>query len=168
MKRMEIPDAPCAIETLQEEIHRTRDAKYGHRLHAVLLVAQGNGCQQAAELLGDRLRTVQYWVRNFIDHGLAGLRDEPRSGRPRRLTDEQMKELNVALRLPPENFGLSSSHWDGKTVSLFIRRTFGVGMGVRQSQNILRQLGFRYRKPRPMMAGSSPQQRGKFKKNWID
>lgn len=62
-------------------------------LHGVLLVAQGMSCPEVSCLLGDSPRTVEYWVRRFEDKGLAGLVEGERSGRPRRLNDEQLKEI---------------------------------------------------------------------------
>lgn len=165
MKRLEIPDAPLIIMALQDEIRRNRDARYDHRLHAVLLVAKGNTCQEVADLLGDPVRTVQSWVKAFLDDGLQGLMDEDRGGRPRRLSDEQLDEIKLALRLPPENFGLSSNLWDGRTLQEYIDKFFGIEIGVRQCQRLFRQLGFRYRKPRPMIVGSSSEDKGAFKKN---
>jgi hypothetical protein len=47
---------------LQDEIRRSRDSRYDHRLHAVLLVAHGMSCPQVGWLLGDAPRTVEYWV----------------------------------------------------------------------------------------------------------
>lgn len=65
------------------------------------------------------------------------------------------------LRAPPQLL-------DGRTLSLFIRRTFGVKM-VRQCCRIMHDLGFRYRKPRLMMAGSSPREKNNFKKpGWLE
>ena len=165
MKRLEIPDAPLIIMALQDEIRRNRDARYDHRLHAVLLVAKGNTCQEVSDLLGDPVRTVQSWVKAFLDDGLRGLMDDEHGGRPRRLSDEQLDEIELALRLPPENFGLSSNLWDGRTLSEYIGKFFDIEIGVRQCQRLFRQLGFRYRKPRPMIAGSSEDAKGEFKKN---
>jgi hypothetical protein len=41
MKRLTISDPQSAILSLQDEIRRTEESRYDHRLHAVLLVAQG-------------------------------------------------------------------------------------------------------------------------------
>ena len=48
---------------LQDEIRRSEEARYDHRLHGVLLVAQGMSAPQVAQFLGDGTRTVEYWVR---------------------------------------------------------------------------------------------------------
>jgi len=55
--------------------------------------------------------------------------------------------------------------WDGKTLSVFIEQHYSVQLGVRQCQRLFRQLGFRYRKPRPLIAGTDPEVKKAFKKN---
>ena len=61
---------PNASLILQDEIRRSEEAKYDHRLHAILLVANGMSCPQAGRMLGDAERTVRYWVQQFNDEGL--------------------------------------------------------------------------------------------------
>ena len=72
MKPLTIAD-PDIILGLQDEIRRSEESRYDHRLHGVLLVAQGMTCPEVATLLGDARRTVQYWVKRFEQDGLAGL-----------------------------------------------------------------------------------------------
>ncbi len=100
-----------------------------------------------------------------MDDGLSGLEDDDRDGRPRRLSEEQLDEISLALRLPPENFGLNSNLWDGRTLASYITKFFDIDLGTRQCQRLFRELGFRYRKPRPMIAGLSDEVKDDFKKN---
>ena len=93
MKPLTIADAPTIVLGLQDEIRRSEESRYDHRLHGVLLVAQGMSCPQVSRLLGDSPRTVEYWVRRFEERGLAGLVEGERSGRPRRLNDKQLEEI---------------------------------------------------------------------------
>jgi transposase len=81
------------IFALQDEIRRSQEARYDHRLHAVLLVAQGGSCTKAASLLGDSPRTVQYWINRFEEEGFAGLADADRPGRPKKMTDQQLEYI---------------------------------------------------------------------------
>jgi len=150
---------------LQDEIRRSQEARYDHRLHAVLLVAQGVTCPEVATLLGDAPRTVQYWVRRFEEEGFAGLADADRPGRPKKLSEQQLSEVGKALRGSPRDFGLNVNIWDGKTLSVFIKQQYKVEMGVRQCQRLFRQLGFRLRKPRPLIAKADPEQQAEHKKN---
>lgn len=165
MKALSITDAPTAILGLQDEIRRNAESRYNHRLHGLLLVAQGMSGLEVARLLGDAPRTVQYWVRRFEQDGLAGLLEGERPGRPRRLSERQLQEVNAALRRSPEECGLSGNLWDGKTLSAWIERRFGVCLGVRQCQYLFRQLGFRMRKPRPLISQADPERQRLHKKN---
>lgn len=166
MKPLTVSDAPLAVLALQDEIRRSDESRYDHRLHGVLLVAQGMSCRQAAAILGDAPRTVEYWVGAYDKHGLAGLQEHPRSGRPPRLTAEQLKTLGRVLRQPPEKAGLSVNLWDGKALAAFIERRYAVVLGVRQCQRLFRALGFRLRKPRPEIAHADPERQRTHKKNF--
>jgi transposase len=164
MKKLIIEDAESIILGLQDEIRRSAEARYDHRLHGLLLVAQGMSGHEVAQLLGDSPRTVAYWVSRFEEEGLAGLVDAERSGRPRRLTESQIQIIDAALRQQPVDFGLSGNLWDGKTLAAFVQRQWGITLGVRQCQRLFRQLGFRLRKPRPLIASADPEQQGRVKK----
>src|SRR6266436_5805092 len=63
MKIVTIDDAENVILGLQDEIRRSEESRYDHRLHGVLLVAYGMNCCQVADLLGDAPRTVAYCSR---------------------------------------------------------------------------------------------------------
>ena len=165
MKPLTISDAPTIILGLQDEIRRSEESRYDHRLHGVLLVAHGMTCPEVARLLGDSSRAVEYWVNSFEDRGLAGLLEGGRSGRPRRLSALQVTELGVILRGAPEEAGLSGNLWDGKALSEVVERRYGIDLGVRQCQRLFRQLGFRLRKPRPVIARADPELQREHKKN---
>lgn len=150
---------------LQQEIQRSEESRYDHRLHGVLLVAQGMTCPEVARLLGDAPRSVENWVHRFDQRGLAGLTEGERSGRPARLDEKQVKEINRVLRAKPSDAGMRVNLWDGKTLSAWIHKTYGVQLGVRQCQRLFRQLEFRLRKPRPVLARADPARQKTHKKN---
>lgn len=164
MKPLTISDAETVVWVLQDEIRRSHESRYDHRLHGLLLVAQGMSCRQVAQLLGDGARTVAYWVRRFEEEGLAGLAEADRPGRPRRLSPSQVDAIDAALRTSPADFGLGVHLWDGKTLSAFIQQQWGISLGVRQCQRLFRQLGFRLRKPRGVIAKADPDEQERFKK----
>lgn len=165
MKRLVVADAETMVLALQEEIRRSPESRYDHRLHGLLLVAQGMSCGEVAGLLGDAARTVEYWVRRFERDGLRGLVDGERSGRPSRLKPKQIETIQKALRDSPRSFGLGSNLWDGKTLAAFITQRFAVELGVRQCQRLFRQFGFRLRKPRPRIAHADLELQRYHKKN---
>ncbi|MEK7137047.1 MAG: helix-turn-helix domain-containing protein, partial [Patescibacteria group bacterium] len=117
---------PDLVLGLQDEIRRSEEARYDHRLHAVLLVSQGMTCPDVALKLGDSVRAVENWTKGFEQNGFSALSDKPRSGRPSRLTEEHLMKIGAALRKRPADVGLTGNLWDGKTLSAFIRREYSV------------------------------------------
>jgi len=81
------------------------------------------------------------------EHGLAGLMEEARSGRPKRLSAAQLQEVEAVLRRTPSEVGLSGKQWHGKTLQAWLIRRYGVRLGVPQCQRMFRQFGSRLRKP---------------------
>ena len=164
MRKLEINHAEVMRLAIQDEIQRSDESRYDHRLHGILLVAQGFSAYRVAELLEQSPRTVQNWVRRFNEIGFAGLRDVERSGRPARLDEAALEALNQDLRKPPEDFGYSQNLWDGKLLHHHLAQHYDVDLGVRQCQRLFRELGFRLRKPRPLIAQSDPEAQRAYKK----
>jgi transposase len=156
MRRLEISDAGVMQLAIRQEINRSEEARYDHRLHGLLLVSSGQSCTEVGALFGEAPTTVQRWVRRFEESGFAGLRDGERSGRPRSLDDRSWRRVQADLRKSPDAFGLQANLWDGPVLSEHLHRSYGVELGVRQCQRLFRHMGFRLRKPRPQVAQADP------------
>jgi transposase len=150
---------------LQQEINRHQDARYDHRLHCVLLVASGMSCEQTAALFGDSPRTLVNWVRRFDLKGLAGLAEGNHSGRPTRLSAEQMEAVRAWVRQPPVVAGVEVNLWDGKSLSACLQKHYDVKLSVRQCQRLFRLVDTRYRLRRPLVAKADLQRQTEHKKN---
>ena len=135
MRPLTVSQADKRILVLQQEIQRSEESRYDHRLHAVLLVAHGMTCPAVSRLLGDSPRTVEYWVSRFQQQGVDGLWEGEHPGRPPRLTAEQLAGVSRALRDRPAMSGMSANLWDGKTLSAWIDQEYGVHLGPRQCLN---------------------------------
>ena len=164
MKRLDISDSDVVEIALQNEILRSEVARYDHRLHGVLLVCRGFSSYEVAKMFGQSPTTIQRWVGSFQKKGFAGLEDCEKAGRPNRLTSQQLKSINSALRKSPRDFGYSQNMWDGKLLSHHVEELHKVPLGVRQCQRLFHQLGFRLRKPRPFIAHADPAKQEAFKK----
>jgi len=73
MRRLDITDADIMRLAIQNEIQRSEESRYDHRLHGVLLACSGMSSYDIAALLGQSPRTVQNWIHRFQDNGFAGL-----------------------------------------------------------------------------------------------
>jgi transposase len=164
MRKLEIHDAEIMRIALQQEILRSEESRYDHRLHGVLLVCSGRSCYDVAELLGHSPRTIQYWVQRFEHSGFAGLQDSGRPGRPTAVDAATREHIGHDLRRSPREWGYAQNLWDGKLLSHHVAQRYAVRLGVRQCQRLFHALGFRRRKPRPVIPHADPDAQRTYKK----
>ncbi|MBA3461689.1 MAG: helix-turn-helix domain-containing protein [Deltaproteobacteria bacterium] len=71
-----------------DEISRAMNYPYRDviRARAILLLADGVSQAEVGRRVGLRRRIVRKWAERFVDRGLRGLNDAPRSGRPPRFS----------------------------------------------------------------------------------
>ena len=164
MRKFEIKDAAIMEIAVQQEIQRSEESRYDHRLHGILLICKGFSCAEVAGFFNHSPRTIQYWVKRFEEEGFAGLVDTPHTGRPKRWDEKIMEAIDRDLRESPRSFEYSQNLWDGKLLSYHLLKRYDVSLGVRQCQRLFTHLGFRRRKPRPVIAKSDPVAKATYKK----
>jgi hypothetical protein len=59
------------------------------RARTILLLADGVSQAEVSRRVGLRRRIVRKWAERFVDRGLLGLNDAPRSGRPPRFSPDR-------------------------------------------------------------------------------
>lgn len=84
------------------------------RTHIVLLAAEGLTNQAIAEKVGLSKQMVGKWRQRYLEHGLMGLHDEMRPGRPRSVSDEEVAEL-IRKTLQSEPKGVT--HWSVRSMA---------------------------------------------------
>jgi transposase len=140
MHKLQIADPEVVRLAILQEIARSEESRYQHRLHGLLLVIAGKSCREAGRLLGEEGTTVQRWVRRLKGGGIDALREGERAGRPRTLSSKDWRRLQIDLRKSPLHFGLAAGRWGGAVLSVHLRRRFSVNVGVRQCQRLLRRI----------------------------
>jgi transposase len=107
---------------LQRQVRRKgAPAREVERARIVLLAADGVPGVEIAERVGCSEPTVIRWRSRFADHGLAGLADEPRSGKPPTIPQAVHEEiLAITLTEPPVELGIT--HWSSRLLADRLRR----------------------------------------------
>ena len=164
MKRIIIPDAETFIAAIQDEISRTQEGRYFHRLHVVLHVLHGTSTYETARFYGHSPRTIQYWVHRLLSHGLVGLWEKSRPGRPSRLSFSDRQRLRDEIRSSPRELGYDQNLWDGVLLSYHLKEHYAISLGVRQCQRLFHQLGFSLQRPRRQAHEADPAKQEEFKK----
>jgi len=108
---------------------RARSARAEHRevirARIVLATADGDANAAIATELGLHVDTVRKWRRRFRQHGLDGLTDRPRSGRPTRFTPVQVVEIKALACTPPPDTGVPLARW---SIAELVTEAVGQGL----------------------------------------
>lgn len=107
-----------------------------HRLHSVALVLHGFSSSEVGRIYGDSPRAVAYWVTRFKQHGLDGLREETRPGRPPTLDASQRRVLQTFIK----RLAASGKGVNAEIVSAYLLKEHGVSLTHRQCWRILKRL----------------------------
>jgi transposase len=93
---------------------RTSAQALAQRSRIVLAAAAGLKNTEIAERLGVNRSSARKWRSRFAEHRLDGLLDEPRPGKPRSITDEQVEEVIVkTLESTPKD----ATHWSTRSMA---------------------------------------------------
>jgi transposase len=164
MKRITVPDAETFIAAIQDELSRTREGRYFHRLAVVLHVLRGASAYEASRAFGFSSRAIEYWIKRLASNGLNGLWDGKHPGRPSRLSASQTQRLRKELRRSPRELGYDQNLWDGVLLSHHLTKDYSISLSVRQCQRLFQQLGFSLQRPRRQASEADPAQQETFKK----
>lgn len=157
MKRLEISCKAEIDSQIREYFRHNEESRFIHRLHGVLLFIskEDESCDSIGALFGNSPRSVSNWVKKVNETGnIEVLRDKPRSGRPPRLSEKQKEELKAILQKSPDQSGVPTNIWDGKSLSFYIKNRYGIELKVRACQKLFHELGFSLKRARPVVCKS--------------
>ena len=126
---------------------RKMAAGKARRAKIVLLSNQGHTAREIAARLDCNERTALKWIGRFNRHGVAGLEEGPREGRPRVYGPEDVGAVIQAALTPPQDLGLPFASWTLDRLVAYLSEEKGVGMGrTRVAAEVLSREGLRWRK----------------------
>lgn len=97
---------------------RNERAALVQRARLVLWAAEGRSSRQIGLDLKLKAHQVGVWRHRFEEGGVAALEDQPRSGRPRKMTDGQRRRIcETACRKPPRHL----SRWSLSSLAKYLR-----------------------------------------------
>ena len=108
---------------LSKLIRSTSDARLHRKLLAVSHFTDGKSRTEIAKILKVSRRSVNIWIKTYLDSGLKGLNAKPPSGRPPKLTQKQLAQVKsyvVDNAINPEGGRLQGKVYND------IEITFGV------------------------------------------
>jgi putative transposase len=152
------------VAELRRLARRERDGRVSARLLALANALDGTSREAAARAAGMDRQTLRDWVIRFNAAGVAGLRDQPRPGRPPRLTEGQQAAFKaVVLRGPdPERDGVSA--WRIVDLCRIAEERFGVAYREGGMLRLVKSLDLSWQKTRPTHPKADRTAQERFKK----
>ena len=139
-------------EKLLWKIKYSRDAKEVKRAQALLWLSQGESVISVACRQHVSRQTVYNWIEHFKTSG--NLCDLPRSGRPPRKRDAAKEVILEVIDKDPRDFGYLLPVWTTRLLEIHMKSQ-GIQVSPRTIRRALRDLGYRYKRPRYVLSRRS-------------
>ena len=141
-----------------------RNVAQARRLLAIALVMDGHSRTDAATAAGMDRQSLRDWVHRFNAEGAEGLVDKPRSGRPARLSEKQLQDLDAIVEAGPDLETDGVVRWRCADLQRVIAEKYKIDLCERSVGRILNERRFRHVSVRPQHPKSDPTAQGLFKK----
>jgi transposase len=128
------------------------DAGLRMRCKIVLNLVRGESTQRMSEILGCSLSQVYRVARRFVEEGEIGLADRRDDNGETKVDESYQAEL---LRLvaddSPQDHGYRRPTWTQELLLLVMKETTGVGISQSWMSRLLKELGIRLGRPKPVV-----------------
>src|SRR6059036_780999 len=136
-------------EVLERWARRPKSAQaLALRCRVVLAAADGQPSRDIAARLGCSTQTVGRWRGRFARRGIDGLHDEPRPGKPRSISDEEVERVIVKTL---EEQPATATHWSTRSMAA------ATGMSQSAVSRIWRAFGLRPHQTEAFKLSPDPQ-----------
>ena len=147
----------CSKQALRDGAYRVAG-----RLHAVALNMEGQTAPEIAEHLKVHRSKVSIWLHNWQEHGMEGMLEGHRSGRPPAISEREQRKLSDILDSGPVAYGFTSGVWTSPMVARIIEEEFSISYHPAHVSRILHELGFSVQRPRKTLAQADKGAQGRW------
>ena len=111
---------------LEHTFKTTPDCRLRERCQAVLMASRGRKRKAIAQDLGVHRTTIRLWLKQYQQHGLAGLKIQWAPGQPGRIPEALAPTLQQGLKEGPQSCGLDRANWTYEELASHLYRTTGI------------------------------------------
>lgn len=155
-----------SVEELEDVLADVDGKRETQRLMAAIIYKRGPSVPMIAEWINKREATIYRWFDRIetepIEHAVT---DDPRPGRPSKLTDEEREKFESVLQEPPDNAGIDAPAWTPKIARHYLREEFDAAYTLRHVRRLLSGAGLSWQTPRPQPPTADDEEREEFRKD---
>src|SRR5690348_9882023 len=109
-----------------KQLARREVGRVSERIRMILLSSRGYSVPEIATIFECDEATVRAWIERFDAGGVAGLRDRPRPGRPRKADAVARERIRLELEQGPTRHGYLFGYWTLVTLVAHLAGRCGV------------------------------------------
>ncbi|HEV2122726.1 MAG TPA: IS630 family transposase [Chloroflexota bacterium] len=149
-------------ERLEQAARSSPDKRAWLRMRTLLLWDEGRSAVEVARTFGISRDNLYRWRRRYLERrDPSDLLDRPKSGRRRSLDETERSELEDLLQKQPTEFGYHSHGWTVPLLLTHLRQQRSVEVSESTLRRTLRSLGYRWKRPRYVLARKDPEREEK-------
>lgn len=153
-----------SLDELHEALERVEGKRPTQRLLAAIAYKNGVTQTELAEWNNTGRRTIYSWLKRLdTDEPITeAVTDDHRSGRNRKLSENQLEEFRESVHESPAEAGYDEPAWTTSLVQHHLKETYDVEYSIPSCRRLLKEAGLSYQKPRPSNAKAEPEDREEF------
>jgi len=135
------------------------------RLLAAIAYKNGVTQTELAEWYDVQRRTIYSWLKRLdTDESLErAVTDAHRSGRKRKLSEEEQQEFEETVHESPEEVSIDAPAWTPALVQQYLDETYDVEYSIPSCRRLLKEAGLSYQKPRRTAAEADADEQETFR-----
>jgi len=151
------------LDELQEQLGEADKKKPVKRLLAAIAYKQGDSKDRLAERHDVSLKTIYNWLDRFEEQPIEQAPyDDPRSGRPAKLTDDDREAFIADLHESPKESGYDRQVWFPLLVYQHLQEQYNVEYSLVHIRRMMREAGLSWRTARPRHYEADSEEEAEF------
>lgn len=136
------------LEKIEQVIERDSRPKVVRRATCIRLLHLGYVPEEVARMMRVGYSTLYKWHQRWRKQGLAGLADQPRSGRPRKADPVYLQALEETLEQEPAAYGYTFAIWTVDRLAAHLANQTGIELSAERLRVLMQEQGYVYRRPK--------------------
>lgn len=146
---------PAGARWQLEQLRRgARDGRLITRAIVVLMTADQCSVEEIRRATGFSKAAVWKWRKRYVQSGIEGLYDRPRSGGPPKADPAYLRLLRKTVMRSPRKLGFAFTVWTADRLAQYLAEETGIHLSSNWVMELLKQkLGFSYQRPKHTLKG---------------
>lgn len=136
------------LADVEAAIRRDKRPEVRQRCMVIRLLHLGHKPEEIAEMQAVSKPTIYGWYDRWVNGGVEGLANRPKSGRPLKTDDAYTTALLEVIDKEPSELGYDFALWTIDRLRAHLEKKTGIGLSESRFRALLKRKGYRYRRPK--------------------